>query len=217
MEILEILENNERELYEEDLDFFETELATGEYTEAYAKRCRKKIRMLREWMRGGDETAEEKDEDVVVPENLVLGLDQLVPTQAHSPFSGMSEEEMIFHTVRRLREGPGYKTEFKKYVKGNEKINEVFVEKHFVFFTPSELGALIMVVEFSEAFLEKYFGAFEKEKIARYQHFSEAFFMKHYSDLDAETVLKHGKNEWKDKAKRSRQLDVFLRLKGINI
>ena len=68
-----------------------------------------------------------------------------------------------------------------------------------------------------EEFLEKYFGALNKDKIARYQCFSESFFMKHYSQLDATVVLTKGKNEWRKKENRSKQLDVFLRLKGVKI
>ena len=68
-----------------------------------------------------------------------------------------------------------------------------------------------------EPFLEKYFGALDHDKIARYQLFSEAFFMKHYSQMDATIVLQHGKNEWRKKENRSKQLDVFLRLKGVKI
>lgn len=68
-----------------------------------------------------------------------------------------------------------------------------------------------------ESFLEKYFGALDPDKVARYQEFSEQFFMKHFSQLDAVAVLAHGKNEWRKKDKRSKQLDVFLRLKGIKI
>ena len=58
---------------------------------------------------------------------------------------------------------------------------------------------------------------FDKEKIARYQIFSESFFMKHYAQMDATVVLTKGKNEWRKKEKRSKQLDVFLRLKGVKV
>ena len=71
--------------------------------------------------------------------------------------------------------------------------------------------------QLGEPFLEKYFGALDHDKIARYQLFSEAFFMKHYAQMDATIVLQHGKNEWRKKENRSKQLDVFLRLKGVKI
>jgi hypothetical protein len=41
--------------------------------------------------------------------------------------------------------------------------------------------------------------------------------MKHYSQMDATIVLTKGKNEWRKKEKRSKQLDVFLRLKGVKL
>ena len=68
-----------------------------------------------------------------------------------------------------------------------------------------------------EDFIEKYFGALDHDKIARYQQFSEVFFMKHFSQMDYTIVLEHGKNEWRKKENRSKQLDVFLRLKGVKI
>ena len=215
MEILEILEKNQRDLYLEDLDFFETELATGEYSPEYIKLCRDKIGSIRLWLEGGEDASGNHDNDL--PENLVVGIDALAPKVAGGIITNMTDEERALYAIKQLREASGYKTEFKKFVKENDIIDEAFVEKHFSFFTELELDALMMVVAFSEDFLEKYFGAFDKDKIARYQCFSEAFFMKHYADLDATIVLTSGKNEWRDKAKRSRQLDVFLRLKGINI
>lgn len=66
-----------------------------------------------------------------------------------------------------------------------------------------------------EEFLEKYFGALNLDKLARYQQFSESFFIRHFRQLDIGVVLEHGKNEWRKKENRSKQLDVFLRLKGV--
>ncbi len=68
-----------------------------------------------------------------------------------------------------------------------------------------------------EEFLEKYYGALDHAKIARYQKLSEAFFMRHFAQMDAGIVLESGKNEWRKKENRSKQLDVFLRLKGVKI
>ena len=41
--------------------------------------------------------------------------------------------------------------------------------------------------------------------------------MKHFNDLNYNTVLQKGVNEWRKKANRSNKLDVFLRLKGVTI
>ena len=96
-------------------------------------------------------------------------------------------------------------------------MDAAFIEKHFSFFKEWELNAILSVKQLGEPFLEKYFGALDHDKIARYQLFSEAFFMKHYAQMDATIVLQHGKNEWRKKENRSKQLDVFLRLKGVKI
>ena len=96
-------------------------------------------------------------------------------------------------------------------------VNEAFIDQNIVFFMPWELSAILMTMNLSEAFLEKYFASLDAEKIARYQLFSEKFFIRHFSQLDAETVLTKGKNDWRKKENRSAQLDVFLRLKGIKI
>ena len=72
-------------------------------------------------------------------------------------------------------------------------------------------------IMFSEEYLESYFGVLDHKMIAQYQLFSESFYMRHYADLDAETVLSKGVNTWRDKAQRSKQLEVFLRIKGVKL
>jgi hypothetical protein len=76
---------------------------------------------------------------------------------------------------------------------------------------------MLTIIPLEEGFLEKYFGALDKDKISRYQCFSEGFFIKHYSQLDATVVLTKSKNEWRKKENRSKRLDVFLRLKGVKL
>lgn len=110
-----------------------------------------------------------------------------------------------------------YKTCFKQYLTDHPDVNEAFIDQNIVFFMPMELSAILMNHESRRAFLEKYFASLDAEKIARYQLFSEKFFIRHFSQLDAETVLTKGKNDWRKKENRSAQLDVFLRLKGIKI
>ena len=215
MEVLEILEKNSRDLYPEDLDFLETELATGDYTDEYKKLCRDKLSEVRRFL-AGDDTEEKKDESKF-PNKLVVGIDKIAPKDSGAVTLGMTEEELVLQSIKSIRQKEGYKTAFKNYIKDTEAFNEAFVEKNFTFFTVLELDAIIMTIEFSESFLEKYYGAFGKDKIARYQKFSEGFFMKHFNDLDYNIVLTSGRNDWRKKENRSRQLDVFLRLKGINI
>ena len=124
---------------------------------------------------------------------------------------------MIFKDVTAMREVSSYKTNFKKYVAEKTEIDADFVDTHYSFFQPWELDAIISVKQMGEDFIEKYFGALDHDKIARYQQFSEVFFMKHFSQMDYTIVLEHGKNEWRKKENRSKQLDVFLRLKGVKI
>ena len=59
MEILEILKNSKDDIYLEDLEFFETELATGDYSDSYAIECRKQISVIKKWI-CGDEAVEVK-------------------------------------------------------------------------------------------------------------------------------------------------------------
>ena len=63
MEILEILRNSKDEIYLEDLDFFETELATGNYAESYISECKEQIEIVRKWL-SGDEQADASQPDL---------------------------------------------------------------------------------------------------------------------------------------------------------
>ena len=127
----------------------------------------------------------------------------------------MTLVELIKSELFSLRERSDYKSSFKDYVKNKKEIDEEFIDKNYSIFDTWEIDAIVSVKQLSEDFLEKYFGAVDHDKLARYQQFSEGFFMKHFAQLNAETVLIYGKNEWRKKENRSKQLDVFLRLKGV--
>ena len=129
----------------------------------------------------------------------------------------MPQDQRLFLDITKMREDSSYKTKFKSRIKDAYFLDAAFIEKHFAFFKEWELNAILSVKQLGEPFLEKYFGALDHDKIARYQLFSEAFFMKHYAQMEATIVLQHGKNEWRKKENRSKQLDVFLRLKGVKI
>ena len=221
MDILTILQESGKNLYPEDLDFFETELATGgPYDEAYAAQCRDKIKKLRAWLnddKNKKTTAENNKKKESAPKSLFVGIGDLAPKDSNPIAASLTPEQMILNDIAVMRNIDSYKTVFKKTVAGKAEINADFVEKHFSFFLPWEIDAILTVKQLGEDFLEKYFGALDHDKIARYQLFSETFFMKHYSQLDASVVLEHGKNEWRKKENRSRQLDVFLRLKGVKV
>ena len=216
MDILEILKKSGKDLYPEDLAFFETELATGgHYDAAYQAECRGLIKQIRKWQKadkpaGAPQTPKGKTKGVEVD------ISQLAPKESN-PAMDMPEDQRLFLDITKMRNDSSYKTKFKKRIRDADFVDAAFVEKHFSFFKEWELNAILSVKQLPEPFLEKYFGALDLDKIARYQQFSEAFFMKHFLQMDYTIVLQHGKNEWRKKEKRSKQLDVFLRLKGVKI
>ena len=220
MEILKILEESGKDLYLEDLDFFETELATGgPYDAAYQSQCRQKIKELRTWLSAG---VYEKTKPVKTTKNkksadVVVGLKDLAPHDANPMVANLTPEQIIFNDITAMRKVSTYKSKFKTFIAEKDEIDADFVDKHYSFFQQWELDAIISVKQMGEEFLEKYFGALDHNKIARYQLFSEAFFMKHFSQMDYSIVLEYGKNNWRKKENRSKQLDVFLRLKGVKI
>ena len=216
MDILEILNKSGRDLYPEDLDFFETELATGgPYSEEYKSECRALIVKLRNWQKEDDDAC-----DSSTPQGKKKGVEvditDLAPKEAN-PLMDMPQDQLLFMDIAKMRDDSSYKTNFKNRIQNADFVDADFIEKHFSFFKEWELNAILSVKQLGEPFLEKYFGALEHDKIARYQLFSEAFFMKHFSQLDYTIVLQHGKNEWRKKENRSKQLDVFLRLKGVKL
>lgn len=223
MDILTILKESGKDLYLEDLNFFVAELDTGEgYDNEYKESCLREIEKLKNWKKGIATTDEEKPasksrrgrrKKVTSLDSLELDFSDINPENVEI---NLSLPEQVIRSVRSMRKSREYKRLFKKYVKNNDFIDSDFVDKNFAIFDPWEIDAIVSVKQMDEDFLEKYFGAISHEVIARHQKFSESFFMKHFSQLDADIVLTYGKNTWKDSAKRSKQLDVFLRLKGVN-
>ena len=216
MDILQILKTSAQDLYPEDLDFFETELATGgHYNAAYQAECWALIKQIRNWKKAPapiEKTATARGESG----GIEMDISKVAPKEAN-PVMDMPQDQRLFLDITKMRDDSSYKTKFKKRIQEADFVDAAFIEKHFAFFEEWELNAILSVKQLGEPFLEKYFGALDHDKIARYQLFSEAFFMKHYAQMDATIVLLHGKNEWRKKEKRSKQLDVFLRLKGVKI
>lgn len=219
MDIKKILDEQSNDLIKEDLDVLEMELDTsGEYDRTYIQECKARIKTIREWLSGS-----KKDEinvgDYLEIENndmgIVLDFNKILPSGMKDATIMHSLEEMFLNRLDQIRSSRDYKKSFRKMVRDTKIVNEEFMEKYFSTFKPWELEAILSIVEFDEDFLEKYFGAFNHDIMSSYQRFSENFFMKHYSQLNTERVLKNKKNEWREKDKRSKQLDVFLRLKGV--
>ena len=218
MDILKILEESADSLISEDLDFFETELDTGEYEADYIKKCRDKLIQVRKWMNGETDVSTNNSDAVKLQKGKVfVPISILAPDSANSIIANKTPFELFNEDLVKLRNFNSYKTEFKKFIASHELVDADFVDKNYGIFNPWEISAIISVKQMGEPFLEKYFGALDLEKVARYQEFSEQFFMKHFSQLDATIVLTKGKNEWRKKDKRSKQLDVFLRLKGVKL
>lgn len=207
MDILEILKTSSNEILSEDLKLFKTELAVGEYTEEYKKKCIELIKKLENW---------NQDTKPAKPANKKNFASAMNVNSFHvNPESSVSFLEQFKADLNAMRLSEKYKSSFRTYIKNHTEFNENFVDTNFSIFEKWEVEAIISELELSEQFLEKYFSVLDKDKIARYQLFSEHFYQKHFSDLDAETVLKKGKNEWRKKENRSKQFDVFLRLKGV--
>ena len=218
MDILKILLESPEALYPEDLDFFETELSTGGYKADYVSECRTRISKLRVWMSGDmSEPLAEKSAEEKVSGKLFVSLSNLTPKQLNPTLLNKTPLDIFKDDLANIRNKSDYKKRFKAFVDTNENMNSEFIDKNFGIFEPWEIVAIISVKQMGEEFLEKYFGSLDSKKISRYQKFSEKFFMKHFSQLDATIVLTKGKNEWRKKENRSKQLDVFLRLKGIKL
>ena len=213
MQVLEILINSEKELYPEDLAFFEAELDTGDYPSEYIVQCKEMIAEIRNWRK---QAAKAKVQDVI-PAGMVADPSKLVLGAKPKEKTEQEKLNELIHALTQMRTAANYKTRFKQHLADHPEIDEAFIDQHIALFQPAELETITMIMPLSEDFLEKYFASLDADKIARYQQFSEKFFIRHYAQMDAEIVLTKGKNEWRKKENRSSQLDVFLRLKGVKL
>ena len=213
MQVLEILKNSGKELYPEDLAFFEAELDTGNYPLEYIDQCKKLIAEIRNWRK---QAAKQSVHDVI-PASILVDPDKLVPGIKQKEKTPQERLAEFTHELQQMRTAINYRTRFKQYLADHPEINEAFIDQHIALFQPTELESIVMTMPLSEDFLDKYFASLDADKIARYQLFSEQFFIRHYSQMDAKIVLTRGKNEWRKKENRSSQLDVFLRLKGVKL
>ena len=213
MQVLEILKKNGTELYPEDLAFFEAELDTGDYPPEYIDQCKDLIAEIRNQKK---QAAKPKAQDVI-PSNILVDPDNLIPGVKPKEKTPQECLSALTHVLNQMRTATNYKTRFKQYLADHPEIDEAFIDQNIALFQPGELESILMVMQLSEDFLDKYFTSLDADKIARYQLFSEKFFIRHYAQMDAEIVLTKGKNDWRKKENRSSQLDVFLRLKGVKL
>ena len=223
MDILGILKQPGQTLYRDDLDCLLTELDTGGYEPAYIQNCRQIIAGLQENLgkpcspQPQEEPQEESQDEPRQAGSLVLALQELAPQTNNPVFHKQSQLDIIENALTLLRKDSKYKSKFKEFAKEHKQLDAAFLDQHHALFTDWERSAMLSVRQMGEEFLEKYFDALDPEAISRHQQFSEGFFMKHFAQLDHAVVLQHGKNEWRLKENRSRQLDVFLRLKGVRL
>ena len=224
MDILKLLQESKEELYPDDLDFFDQELVIGDYDDTYKAECKNEIQTLRAELcklaaapKRKAPAPAKKGQRPASSGGIVVSFWDIVPQEAEPTVLSMTPLQKVQNDLDVLRERKDYKKAFKSYIKDSALIDSGFLDAHFSLFKPWELGVILSVKRLDEPFLEKYFGALDHEKIARYQLFSESFFMKHFAQLDAGIVLARGKNKWRKKDQRSKQLDVFLRLKGIKL
>ena len=217
MDILTTLKEKGKDLYIDELDFYVTELETGDYSEVYVKECLELIVSIKNWKKSQNPILKKGNKDhgnlndiLMKPSDLIAGYKDPVKEK-------LTKEEQIKSEIEDIRKKSDYNDLFKNYINSSSALDEKMIDQLFKFFMPWELEELLISKLFSEDFLEKYFTELDHAKISRYQYFSEEFFIKHYNDLSYSTVLQKGVNEWRKKANRSSKLNVFLRLKGVTI
>lgn len=214
MDILRILNENAPSLLLPDLDYYERKLAVSAYPPEERVRCQERINELRRQLQNASAASHIKShQKPSAAPNLQARIkreDQ--PLQFTDP---EKIRQKVYTDLCLMRTLENYKNDFKSYIAEMDLINEEFLAKNLSLFQYWEIGAILSVMPLSEEFLDKYFDSLDAEKIARYQQFSEKFFIKHFAQLDPKIVLEKGVNHWRKMESRSKQLDVFLRLKGI--
>ena len=213
MDIIKIIKENSQNIILEDLDFFEVELATGDYSLTYITECSSLIVNLRNWLK--TKVSEKNTEDMSNPVLVTITLrrDKIEPGLEIS--KSENDLDNVVFMLKTMRAHIDYKELFKRYISKNNRINENFISDYFALFVPWEMDMMLKTLSFSEEFLETYFSLLNKDKLARYQSYSESFFLNHSNELDINKVVQNTKNEWIKKDKRSKQLNIFLRLKGV--
>ena len=217
MDILNTLKEKGKELYIDELDFFVTELETGNYSDIYIKECLELINSIKNWKKSQNSTPKKEKKTSGNLNDVLLNPSELIEGYKDPKKEKLTIEDQIKSEIEDIRKKSEYMDLFKKYINNSSVLDEKMIDKLFKFFLPWELEELLVAKTFSEEFLEKYFTELDHAKIARYQFFSEEFFIKHYNDLSYSTVLQKGVNEWRKKVNRSSKLTVFLRLKGVTI
>lgn len=215
MDIRELLLKQKNELLDVDLGCLEEELDTGEYDRPYIEECRELIGTIRDERRQAIERAAKgarrrrQGQEGEGP--------TLKPSQAYGSFSvgGMTGDSNAIADLAAISSNSNARELLKTYIESHPELDQSFVEEHIGSLPVDAIDVFLELRAFDEAFLDRYFDVLNQAKIARFQMFSEEFFIKHYGDLNETIVLKQGVNPWKKKSDRSRKLNTFLRLKGV--
>ena len=91
------MKNSKDEIYLEDLDFFETELATGNYAESYISECKEQIEIVRKWLSGNEQIDDSQSDTTESPKkkskaSLVMGIHDIAPENANPVDATMTPE-----------------------------------------------------------------------------------------------------------------------------
>ena len=221
MDIYKMLKENSDIILKEDLEFFEIELATGDYERDYINKCLELIKEIKHFKNIKEQNCEKVNIDApsagisFVDEEPIANLEK-IEKGSNITDSDAQKESLIKTLIIKARSLSNYQAEFNKIIK-ESNIQEEFIDKNYVFFKQIEIDELIKTINFSEDFLEKYFKLLNNKLVAEYQLFSETFYMKHFNQLDYKIVLKKSKNPWVKKEQRSSKLTIFLKLKGITL
>ena len=207
MDIYKILTEDSDSVLMEDLNFFEIELATGNYEKEYVDKCLQLIndirtfRMIKFKQSISNEKPDTNSTTETNPKNQ----------------TSVSSNDFIKKQIIQYRSYSNYNAFMLLQLLKDNNVGEAYIDKNFDFFQPYEMNVLLQSIDFSEKFIEKYMNLLDCKIVSKYQLFSEEFFMKHFDKLNYTLVLKQGKNPWKNKNARSTKLNVFLKLKGIKI
>lgn len=217
MDIYKILSENRDSIINEDLEFFEIELAVGDYEKQYIDKCLELINDIRIFRR--KPLSVDNSDKNIKEDYTTIELDENKNFVSNINLQNESEEQKVVrikNIINNARNSKYSITSFEKIIKENH-IDEKFVDMNYTLFKPTEIDELLKLLSFSEEFLNKYYKLLNKNLISEYQYFSEDFFIKHIKDLNAKIVFTKGKNEWIKKENRSSKLTVFLKLKGIKL
>lgn len=226
MDILGMLQNDMDELCEEDIEMIQEELDVGDYSYEYKQQCRLHILKITHYFeqkkkekayQGPQELSSrlfKTEEDVTVVTTSSDTTGEIVEV---APKREKTKAEEFREEIQKMRSMAEPEKRFVAYIEENEFITNDFIDQNMNELNEPERNALLRKRQFTEEFLEKYFDVLDHGTLALNQLYSEEFFMKHYAQLPVKVVLTRSKNPWRTKAKRSKKLDSFLRLKGVKI